>query len=88
MGETGTGKDFWIESFTIAVRAQRVHLCGSVAQPSHHCVSSVAFQGINVEPYRRFRGCPEISDVLLRLEAEVRLFCNGKPHMFPMTSAP
>jgi len=41
---------------------------------------------------RCFRGCPEISDLLLhqRLgpEAEVGLFSDGKPHFFPMTSAP
>ena len=45
-----------------------------------------------MDPRRRFRGCPEISDLLLhqRLgpEAEVGLFNDGKPHIFPMTSAP
>jgi len=43
-------------------------------------------------PRRRFRDIPEISDVLLlqRLgpKAEVGLFKDGKPHIFPMTSSP
>jgi hypothetical protein len=40
---------------------------------------SMILWGMKVEPRRRFRGCREISDVLLQLEAEVGLFCDGKP---------
>ena len=42
-------------------------------------------------PRRHFRGLPEINDPLphqrLGPEADVELFSDGKPHIFPLISA-